>query len=69
MLTCKQVTRMLSEAQDRPLTLGERISLKMHLLICKGCDNFGQQMRFLRNACRSYPGAVPTKTDRDSTEN
>lgn len=51
MLSCKETTHLLSEAQDRPLDLGERFALKMHLLMCKGCANYQQQMEFIRQAC------------------
>jgi len=58
MLSCKDVTHLLSEAQDRKLTLAERMSLEMHLAICKGCANFKKQMVFLRKACRSYTDRI-----------
>lgn len=61
MLTCKEVTHLLSDAQDRPLTLGERLSLRMHLLICTGCANFRRQMDFLRAACRRHPAQDAAK--------
>lgn len=54
MLSCKEVTHLLSDSQDRKLTLGERINLEMHLAICNGCSNFRKQMDFLRTACRRY---------------
>jgi hypothetical protein len=54
MLTCKDVTHLLSEGQDRKLTVAERARLEMHLLICDGCSNFRRQMDFLRRACRRY---------------
>ena len=54
MLSCKEVTHLLSDSQDRKLTLGERINLEMHLAMCKGCSNYRKQMEFLHSACRSY---------------
>jgi predicted anti-sigma-YlaC factor YlaD len=54
MLSCKDATRMMSEAQDRKLGLAERVQLEMHLAICKGCRNFSEQMAFLRKACRAW---------------
>lgn len=51
MLNCKETTRLLSESQDRPLGLGERAALKLHLLMCKGCTNYSHQMSFIRQAC------------------
>lgn len=57
MMSCKYVTHLLSEAQDRPLTLGERVPLEMHLMIGKGCAIFRKQMDSLRTACRQHPAA------------
>lgn len=54
MLSCKEVTRLLSESQDRKLTLSEKMHLEMHLAMCKGCSNFKGQMSFLREACKRY---------------
>ena len=54
MLSCKEVTHLLSEAQDRKITLSERVNLEMHLAMCKGCKNLKGQMSFLREACQRY---------------
>ncbi len=54
MLSCRDATRLMSERQDRRLTLAERLSLRMHLLICDGCRNFGIQMESLRRFLRGY---------------
>lgn len=59
MLTCKEVTHLLSEGQDRKLTVAERVRLEMHLLMCSGCSNFRRQMEFLRTACRQYIDSRP----------
>jgi len=54
MLSCKDITLLLSEAQDRQLSLSEQFHLEMHLMMCKGCSNFKTQMSFLRKACKRY---------------
>lgn len=54
MLSCKEATRLLSEGQDRPLGVSEKMALELHLLMCRGYTNFGKQMDFLRQACRGY---------------
>lgn len=59
MLTCQQVTRLLSAAQDRKLSWREKAPLKLHLLMCPGCDHFRQQMAFLRQAAREYAQGRP----------
>jgi predicted anti-sigma-YlaC factor YlaD len=50
MLNCKEVSRLVSQALDRPLGLGERVRLRIHLAICDGCSNFSKQMAFVRKA-------------------
>ncbi len=54
MLSCKEATRLMSEAQDRKLGLGEKMNLEMHLAMCTGCRHFKSQINFLREACRRY---------------
>lgn len=63
MLTCKEVTLLISEAQDRKLALAERVHLEMHLVICRGCSNFKKQMAFLRDAVHCY-GTKPPPGDK-----
>ncbi len=52
MISCKQVSRLVSESLDRPLTLRERFWLRLHLWRCGGCSNFSGQMKSLRAAMR-----------------
>ena len=52
MLTCKDASRLQSQSQDRPLHLGERLSLRLHLLICDNCRRFKQQLDLIRRACQ-----------------
>jgi hypothetical protein len=51
-LSCKEAARLVSEGLDRRLGWGERAALRLHLALCKGCDNFRRQMAFLRRAMR-----------------
>jgi predicted anti-sigma-YlaC factor YlaD len=50
MLSCKQVTRLLSQGLDRDLGFTERVRLRVHLAICEGCTNFSTQVTLLRQA-------------------
>ena len=50
MLSCKQVSRIVSQGLDRELAFTERVRLRVHLAICDGCTNFSRQMAFLRKA-------------------
>jgi hypothetical protein len=50
MLSCKEVTRLVSQGLDRRLGFAERVRLHLHLAICDGCTNFRKQLGFLREA-------------------
>ena len=52
MLSCKEVSRLVSQGLDRRLGFGERLRLRVHFAICGGCGNLEQQMAFLRRAMR-----------------
>jgi len=52
MLSCKEVTRLVSQGQDRQLAFGEWVALRLHFVICDGCRNVNRQLRFLRLAVR-----------------
>ena len=54
MLSCHEASRLMSEAQDRPLAMSERLALRTHLLICKGCRNFEDNLRSLRVIARTF---------------
>jgi hypothetical protein len=53
-LTCKEASRLLSQAQDRKLTLAQRATLRLHLSACEACARFQAQLNTLRVAMRKY---------------
>ena len=54
MMNCEQATRLMSEGQERPLSVSERTTLRMHTWICVGCRNFKGQLGFIRHAMKSF---------------
>jgi hypothetical protein len=50
MLSCKEVTRLVSQGLDRKLGFAARVRLRVHLAVCDGCTNFRKQVTFLRKA-------------------
>ena len=40
MLTCRELSEMVSRAQDRKPSLLERWRMHLHLRVCDGCRNF-----------------------------
>jgi hypothetical protein len=53
---CREVSELLSQAQDRPLTFREKLAVHVHLPLCDACRNFGAQLDVLRAAVRRYIG-------------
>ncbi len=50
MLSCKKASELNSRAMDEKLSFLENMALKIHLLLCRSCKNFTQQLTFLRDA-------------------
>lgn len=55
-LNCRQASRLLSLACERPLDAGELRALKMHLDECLMCTNFEAQLKFLHKASSVFRG-------------
>lgn len=54
MMNCEKATRLISESQERALSLPEKMRLKMHVMMCSGCKNFNLQVPFLSKAMKAY---------------
>ncbi|GAB4240670.1 MAG: hypothetical protein OHK0028_18850 [Deltaproteobacteria bacterium] len=56
MLSCRDVTRMLSESMDHSLPLGKRIGVRLHLLMCTFCARYERQLLLIRETVRRLVG-------------
>jgi hypothetical protein len=61
---CREASRTQSEALERPLPSAKKIGLRLHLLICKWCRRYGNQIRFLREAAHEHPEELVEATPR-----
>ena len=50
MLTCRETTQLISKSLDRQLTRRERFAVGLHLMMCKYCKRFSQQLLVMRAA-------------------
>lgn len=50
--SCEQVTQRVSESLDRDLSLGERLAVRFHVLMCVFCARYERQLRLIRAALR-----------------
>lgn len=56
---CTDITRLLSDALDRHLTLHERLQVRVHLTTCSGCRAYRGQISLLRTAAKAAAGRAP----------
>jgi hypothetical protein len=54
MFNCKRVTQLLSESLDRKLPLYQRMGMRIHLMMCKLCSRYREQLLFLRKTAHLY---------------
>lgn len=52
--TCREIHQLVSEGMDRPLTLIEKVRMRLHLAVCEGCTRFTKQMALIRRAMRQF---------------
>lgn len=52
MINCKEYVELSSQQLDRSLSLWDRITMKLHHLLCPPCGLIQQQFKAIRNACR-----------------
>jgi len=52
--SCKTAARLQSEALDHPLTLRQRLGLRIHIVLCKWCSRYGKQIAFVHKAVKSH---------------
>lgn len=62
-ISCKHASQLISKALDQRLSFFERLSLRLHLLICDVCSRFRQQLYTLKSAIK----ALLKQTENDET--
>lgn len=66
MLDCKRVTRLLSDALDRPLSTIERLGVIGHLPTCSGCRAYRRQIARIRETMRDAASGAYEAPEADS---
>jgi hypothetical protein len=52
LFSCREASRLASEALDHPLAVGQRMTLRMHLLMCAACRAYERQIHFIDRTFR-----------------
>ncbi|PCH63864.1 MAG: hypothetical protein COC09_04575 [Gammaproteobacteria bacterium] len=62
MLSCQQVAQLTSRAQSENLSLLQRLKIKFHLMVCKGCQHYCHQINWLHQATTKLLGKPSNQT-------
>ena len=49
---CKQTVEIISQSMERPLSVRERVLLKLHLWVCMWCLWYMEHLQLMRDALR-----------------
>jgi hypothetical protein len=52
MFNCKDVSLKVSESLDRKLPLYQRMMIRIHMMMCRYCSRFRQQLLLVRQIAR-----------------
>jgi len=59
MLSCKEATQLVSEGLDRELPFWQRLGLRFHVVMCRGCSRFARQITALNRVVADHYGDGP----------
>ena len=63
MRTCKQAAALLVAREDRALGLSDSVALRLHLMACKACPRFENQLLTMRQAMAQWRRMPPVQED------
>lgn len=66
MRSCRDITALVSQGLDKKLSLGERLAIRLHVMMCSRCRNFQSQSQFIRKAAKHFTerlSQLPQKQD------
>lgn len=48
LFNCRHISRLVSDSMDRRLPPGRRLGVRFHLLMCRHCARYKQQLQLMR---------------------
>ncbi len=63
MLTCREVTKLVSESMDGSLPWRKRIGIRIHFMMCVSCARYRRQMLLIRELIRDYLSEAESAND------
>jgi hypothetical protein len=57
MLNCKDMTKLISDSLEHPVSFRRRMEMRLHIMMCRLCRTFRENSVLLRKVSRSLPGS------------
>ncbi|MGA7177972.1 MAG: zf-HC2 domain-containing protein [Thiobacillaceae bacterium] len=51
-INCRENSQLVTRSWDRPLSVKDRVAMRIHLFVCVNCARFVRQMNLLREWLR-----------------
>lgn len=61
MMTCKDISKLVSDSMDRKLPLRLRMELRVHLMMCSLCRIYRNKTVLLRQILHADPSEFPAQ--------
>jgi hypothetical protein len=55
--SCKETSQLVTQSWGRPLSLKDRLAMRIHLFVCDNCARFARQMHLIREWMRNDEGS------------
>ncbi len=66
MRSCRDISALVSRGLDKKLSLRQRFSVWLHVMMCSRCRNFQTQSQFIRKAARRYTDDLQSRLNNKS---
>jgi hypothetical protein len=61
MMNCQEIAQLVSEMKDHPVTRRQRLSVWLHLTMCRMCATYRKQLDFISRLSRGMGDPVTTR--------
>ncbi len=68
MLSCRELSEQADAFLDKEMPFGKRLQVRLHLMMCSGCNRFVDQMRTTRGLITTEAKGESAQTSDDTTD-
>lgn len=68
MLSCRELSEQADAFLDKEMPFGKRMQVRLHMMMCSGCNRFVDQMRTTRDLITTESKSVSPHDSDDQTD-